>query len=154
MMYDIIVFEDFLFMRPHENDKLAFSKNFSPGTVFKNARFWFPKIPFTSGRKAKTEKKSPFSRKYQDRCGRDLNSLRSKRFRAVSKVKDRAKNVPTPIPLFHFLALVSFLARLKPRIPFLGLSLLRDSTETLATQARTLKVAVSTVPSDKGIGQI
>ena len=45
MMYDIIVFEDFLLMRLHENDKLAFSKNFSPGTVFKNARFWFPKIP-------------------------------------------------------------------------------------------------------------
>ena len=54
MMYDIIVFEDFLFMRLHENDKLAFSKNFSPWTVFKNARFWFPKIPFTCGRKAKT----------------------------------------------------------------------------------------------------
>ena len=39
--------------------------------------------------------------------------------------KDRAKN--------H--ALVSFLARPKPRISFLGLSLLRNSTETLATQA-------------------
>ena len=35
-----------------------------------------------------------------------------------------------------FLALVSFLARPKPRIPFLGLSLLRNQTETLATQAR------------------
>ena len=32
-------------------------------------------------------------------------------------------------------ALVSFLARPKPRISFLGLSLLRNSTETLATQA-------------------
>ena len=32
------------------------------------------------------------------------------------------------------LALVSFLARPKPRIPFLGLSLLRN--QTLATQAR------------------
>ena len=102
----------------------------------------------------KRRKKSPFSRKYQDRCARDLNSLRSKRFRAVSRVKDRAKNGPSPSLLFHFWALVSFLARPKPRIPFLGLSLLRNSTETLATQARTLKVAVSTVPSDKGIGQI
>ena len=57
MMYDIILFEDFLFMRPHENDKPAFLKNSAPGTVFKNARFWFPKIPLTCGRKAKTEKK-------------------------------------------------------------------------------------------------
>ena len=32
-------------------------------------------------------------------------------------------------------ALVSFLGRPKPRISFLGLSLLRNSTETLATQA-------------------
>ena len=36
---------------------------------------------------------------------------------------------------FIFLALVSFLARSKPRMPFLGLSLLRNQTETLATQA-------------------
>ena len=41
-----------------------------------------------------------------------------------------------PLPsFFFFLALVSFLARPKPRISFLGLSLLRNSTETLATQA-------------------
>ena len=33
------------------------------------------------------------------------------------------------------MALVSFLARPKPRIPFLGLSLLRNQTETLAMQA-------------------
>ena len=31
--------------------------------------------------------------------------------------------------------LVSFLARSKPKIPFLGLSLLRNPTETLAAQA-------------------
>ena len=154
MMYDIIVFEDFLFMRPHENDKLAFSKNFSPGPFSKMRVFGSRKFRLRVDEKPKRRKKSPFSRKHQGRCGRDLNSLRSKRFRAVSRVKDRAKNVPTPSPLFHFLALVSFLARPKPRIPFLGLSLLRNSTETLATQARTLKVAVSTVPSDKGIGQI
>ena len=42
-----------------------------------------------------------------------------------------------PPPTFIFLALVSFLARPKPRIPFLGLSLLRNQTETLATQAIT-----------------
>ena len=33
-------------------------------------------------------------------------------------------------------ALVSFLARSKPKISFIGLSLLRNQTETLATQAR------------------
>ena len=32
-------------------------------------------------------------------------------------------------------SLVLFLARSKPKIPFLGLSLLRNQTETLATQA-------------------
>ena len=32
-------------------------------------------------------------------------------------------------------SLVLFLARSKPTIPFLGLSLLRNQTETLATQA-------------------
>ena len=41
-----------------------------------------------------------------------------------TRVKDRAKDG------------VSERARPKPRIPFLGLSLLRNQTETLATQAR------------------
>ena len=40
-----------------------------------------------------------------------------------------------PPPTFIFLALVSLLARPKSRIPFLGLSLLRNQTETLAMQA-------------------
>ena len=44
--------------------------------------------------------------------------------------------LPPPPPLSFFLALVSFLARPKPRIPFHGLSLLRNQTETLATQAK------------------
>ena len=58
----------------------------------------------------------------------------SVRFRSKERgkrVKDRAKNGP----YLHFLALVSFLARPKPKIPFLGLSLLPNQTETLATQA-------------------
>ena len=42
---------------------------------------------------------------------------------------------PSPSPLFHFLVLVSFLARPKPKIPFLCLSLLWNQTETFATQA-------------------
>ena len=44
-----------------------------------------------------------------------------------------------PPPTLHLLALVSFLARPKPRIPFLGLSLLRNQTETLATQASVIQ---------------
>ena len=77
----------------------------------------------------------------------------SVRFRSKqrgTRVKDRAKNgvseragrgwgreetFPSPSPHFHFFALVSFLARPKSRIPFLCLSLLRNQTETLATQA-------------------
>ena len=43
-------------------------------------------------------------------------------------------SLPSP-PTFIFLALVSFLAQPKSRIPFLGLSLLRNQTETLAMQA-------------------
>ena len=55
-----------------------------------------------------------------------------------TRVKHRAKNGLSKIAGrgFHFLALVSFLARPNPRIPFPGLSLLRNQTETLATQAR------------------
>ena len=43
--------------------------------------------------------------------------------------------LPLPSPLFHFLALVSFLARSKPKVLFFSISLLRNQTETLATQA-------------------
>ena len=39
-----------------------------------------------------------------------------------------------PLPIFHFLALVLYLALPKPKIPFLGLSLLRNMTKTLASQ--------------------
>ena len=47
---------------------------------------------------------------------------------------------PSPSPLFYFLALVSFLARSIPKVPFFGISLLRNQTETLATQATLIKV--------------
>ena len=59
-----------------------------------------------------------------------------------TRVKDHAKNGSSKRAgrgwgrNFHFLALVSFLARPKPRIPFLGLSLLLNRRETLATQAK------------------
>ena len=44
------------------------------------------------------------------------------------KKKDKRKGV-------RVVALVSFLARSKPKVPFLSISLLRNQTETLATQA-------------------
>ena len=72
------------------------------------------------------------------------NSLRSERFRVVSEKRTRNERqrprekwrqgggggenfsfLSLPHPLFHFLALVSFLAQPKPKIPLLGLSLLR-----------------------------
>ena len=90
------------------------------------------------------------------RAGLGLACLASVSVRSISKergtrVKDRAKNggskragrvgfpsfplPPPPLPLFHLFALVLFLARSKPKILFLGLSLLGNQTETLATQA-------------------
>ena len=54
---------------------------------------------------------------------RFLHNLRSKRFRVFKEQRTRDE------------ALVSFLARPKPKISFLSLSLLRNQTETLATQA-------------------
>ena len=49
-----------------------------------------------------------------------------------ARVKDRAKKGRV---IQHFFALVRFFAGPKPKISFLGLSLLRNQTETLATQA-------------------
>ena len=59
--------------------------------------------------------------------------------RTFSKSRGLSASVfflPFPLPLSHFLALVSFLARSKPKVPFLGISLLRNQTETLVTQAK------------------
>ena len=82
----------------------------------------------------------------------NISTSVSVRFRSKERetgVKDRATNgeskrmgrgwvfpsFPFPNTLFHFLAFVLFLARSKPQIPFLGLSLLRKLKETFATQA-------------------
>ena len=71
-------------------------------------------------------------------------SVRFRRKERGTRVKDRKKSagskrggrgVRVKVRVFHFLALVSFLARSKPKVPFLGISLLRNQTETLATQA-------------------
>ena len=56
-------------------------------------------------------------------------SVRFRRKERGPKVKDLAKSGSSKR------ALVSFLARSKPKVPFLGISLLRNQTETLATQA-------------------
>ena len=42
MMYDIIVLEDFLFMRRHEDDKPAFSKKLHSGDHFRKSAFLVP----------------------------------------------------------------------------------------------------------------
>ena len=59
--------------------------------------------------------------------------------RAGLRVGKKGRKALSSSPLFHLLALVSFLARPNPRIPFLGLSLLRNKTETLATQASVIQ---------------
>ena len=53
---------------------------------------------------------------------------------ASVSVRFRSKERGTRVKM----ALVSFLVRPKPRIPFLGLSLLRNQTKTLSTQATVL----------------
>ena len=69
------------------------------------------------------------------RANQALRSLANAGFQNRGVCLQAFPSFPSPSPHFHFLALVSFLARPKPRIPFLGLSLLRNQTETLATQA-------------------
>ena len=59
-----------------------------------------------------------------------------RRFSKSRGLSASVSSLSFPLPLFHFLALVSFLARSKPKVPFLGISLHRNQTETLATQAR------------------
>ena len=68
----------------------------------------------------------------KERGTKNCASKRAGEGKGVGK-KGRKPPLPPPSPLFHFLALVSFFARPKPKIPFLGLSLLRNKTETLAT---------------------
>ena len=75
-------------------------------------------------------------------------SVRFRRKERGTRVTDRKKSgeskrpgrgVRVRVRVFHFLALVSFLARSKPKVPFLSISLLRNQTETLATQATPFK---------------
>ena len=96
------------------------------------------------------------------RANQALRSLANAGFQNRGVCLQAFPYFPSPSPLFHFLALDSFLARSKPkvpfligqflcsetkrtrllrrlpkpRIPFLGLSLLRNQTETLAMQAK------------------
>ena len=70
------------------------------------------------------------------RANHALRSLANAGFQNRGVCLQAFRSFPSPSPHFHFLARVSFLARPKPRILFLGLSLLPNQTETLATQAR------------------
>ena len=65
-----------------------------------------------------------------------LRSLANAGFQNRGVCLQAFPSFPSASPLFHFLALVSFLARSKPKISFLGLSLLGNQTETLATLAK------------------
>ena len=69
------------------------------------------------------------------RANQALRSLANAGFQNRGVCLQAFPSFPSPSPLFHFLALVSFLARSKPKVPFLGISLLRNQTETLDTQA-------------------
>ena len=71
-------------------------------------------------------------------------SVRSMSKKRGTRVKDRAKNGP----LFHFLALVSFLARSKPKIPLLGLLCSETKRKLLL---RRLRVWNADLVSDKKI---
>ena len=70
------------------------------------------------------------------RANQALRSLANAGFQNRGVCLQAFPSFPSPSTHFHFLALVSFLARPKRRIPFLGLSLLRNQTEMLVTQAR------------------
>ena len=74
-------------------------------------------------------------RLFTNRANQALRSLANAGFQNRGVCLQAFPSFPSPSPHFHFLALVSFLARPKPRILFLGLSLLRNQTETLAAQA-------------------
>ena len=76
---------------------------------------------------------TPISSHVKDK---NVSSLRAIAYVASVSVRFRRKERGTRVK-----DRVSFLARPKPRIPFLGLSLLRNQTETLATQAmRAMKI--------------
>ena len=66
MMYDIIVFKTSVFILSHVNEKLAFSKISSMGTVLENPHFW---CLFMCEWKAELEKKISVYQTYQDMCG-------------------------------------------------------------------------------------
>ena len=72
------------------------------------------------------------------RANQALRSLANAGFQNRGVCLQAFPSFPSPSPLFHFLALVSFLARSIPKVPFLGISLLRNQTETLATQANAI----------------
>ena len=69
------------------------------------------------------------------RANQALHSLVNAGFQNWGVCLQAFPSFPFSSPLLHFLALISFLTRWKPRIPFLSLFLLQSQTETLFTQA-------------------
>ena len=63
-----------------------------------------------------------------------MRNYRSKTAQTMAQVKERGGGGVRVRDFFFFLTFVSFLARSKPKVPLLGLSLLRNQTETLATR--------------------
>ena len=62
-----------------------------------------------------------------------------------SQAKQAFPSFPSPLPLFHFLVLFSFLVQSKPKIPFHGLFFARNQLEKLAMQANIS--SIKSIPS-------
>ena len=63
-----------VFVRPHGNEKRAFSKSPLGRAFFEKLRIRWPFSPDKCGRLRPNQRlKSPFSKKYSDTCGRDLS---------------------------------------------------------------------------------
>ena len=79
-----------------------------------------------AGEKLRTK----FNNLTQKHKGVDEKDRTSRDLRQTCALLDKLED-----PLGHFLALISFLAGSKPKVSFLGISLPRNQTETLAMQA-------------------
>ena len=70
MMYDIIVFKTSVFILSHVNEKLAFSKISTVGTVLEKPAILVPVSVWMEG--WNVEKNLCFQNIYQDMCGQGL----------------------------------------------------------------------------------
>ena len=58
----------------------SYSQTSTLGNAFENLRFWLPKTPFKSGRKARTLKKNTRLQKYLDTSRRELKLVKLLKF--------------------------------------------------------------------------